>query len=141
MVEKNLGGHLGNASQGGVPSNSNITMLNSMIGLSTWAKNYDIPKANLSKDQPSTSQSNGHINIDRPTLDLFPPHPKGETRRTIYNPNDRAIQHYSIIEYLAQERCAMSTLEVLQSCPSQRKALLAAIKGLIPWNWILSPLM
>lgn len=41
--------------------------------------------------------------------------------------NARATQHYSIVEDLAQAPCAMSTLEVLQSYPSQRKALLQAI--------------
>jgi hypothetical protein len=38
-----------------------------------------------------------------------------------------ASQHYSIVEDLAQAPCAMSALEVLQSFPSQRKALLQAI--------------
>ena len=32
-----------------------------------------------------------------------------------------------MVEYLAQTHCAMSTLEVLQSCPTQRDALLAAL--------------
>ena len=32
-----------------------------------------------------------------------------------------------MFEDLAQEPCAMSTLEVLQSCPSQRKNLLTAL--------------
>ena len=33
---------------------------------------------------------------------------------------------------MAQAPCAMSALEVLQSCPSQRKALLSAIGGTDP---------
>ena len=45
----------------------------------------------------------------------------------MHNLNARAAQHYSIIEDLAQAPCAMSALEVLQSYPSQRKALLQAI--------------
>ena len=32
-----------------------------------------------------------------------------------------------MVEYLAQTPCAMSALEVLQSCPTQRDALLAAL--------------
>jgi hypothetical protein len=41
-------------------------------------------------------------------------------------------QNYSIVEDLAQAPSAMSALEVLQSCPAQRKALLKAIGGIDP---------
>ena len=53
-------------------------------------------------------------------------------RKYSYNPNARAAQHYSIVEDLAQVPFAMSTLEVLQSCPSQHKALLSTIGGVDP---------
>ena len=39
-------------------------------------------------------------------------------------------RNYSIVEDLAQAPSAMSTLEVLQTCPTQRKALLKAIGGI-----------
>ena len=42
-------------------------------------------------------------------------------------PNARAAQNYSVVEDLSQTPCAMSALEVLQSCPAQRKALLTAL--------------
>jgi hypothetical protein len=41
-------------------------------------------------------------------------------------------QNYSIVEDLAQAPSAMSSLEVLQSCPTQRKALLKDIGGIDP---------
>jgi hypothetical protein len=41
-------------------------------------------------------------------------------------------QNYSIVEDLAQAPSAMSTLEVLQSCPAQRRALLKSIGGIDP---------
>jgi hypothetical protein len=43
-----------------------------------------------------------------------------------------AAQNYSIVEDLAQAPSAMSALEVLQSCPTQWKALLKAIGGIDP---------
>jgi hypothetical protein len=43
-----------------------------------------------------------------------------------------AAQNYSIVEDLVQAPSAMSTLEVLQSCPAQRRALLKAIGGIDP---------
>jgi hypothetical protein len=53
--------------------------------------------------------------------------PKGAFKKYSHNPNARAAQNYSVVEDLSQTPCAMSALEVLQSCPSQRKALLAAL--------------
>lgn len=53
-------------------------------------------------------------------------------RKSLYNPNARAAQHYNIVEDLAQAPSAMSTLEVLQSYPSQRKSLLLAIGAIDP---------
>jgi hypothetical protein len=53
--------------------------------------------------------------------------PKGAFKKASHNPNARATQNYSVVEDLSQTPCAMSTLEVLQSCPSQRKALLATL--------------
>jgi hypothetical protein len=43
-----------------------------------------------------------------------------------------ATQNYNIVEYLVQAPCAMSALEVLQNCPSQRRTLLSAIGAMDP---------
>ena len=53
-------------------------------------------------------------------------------QKSSYNPNARAAQHYNIVEDLAQVPSTISTLEVLQSCPSQQKSLLLAIGGIDP---------
>ena len=75
----------------------------------------------------------GSLEIEKPTPEpVVKPPSKGVLRRYSYNPNSRAAQHYSIVEDLAQVPSAMSTLEVLQSCPFQRKALLSAIGGIDP---------
>ena len=50
------------------------------------------------------------------------------------NPNARAAQNYSIVEDLAQIPCAMSALEVLQLCPTQRSSLLSEIGAVDPKN-------
>jgi hypothetical protein len=44
--------------------------------------------------------------------------PKGAFKKDSHNPNAMATQNYSIVEDLAQNPYAMSTLEVLQSFPS-----------------------
>ena len=53
--------------------------------------------------------------------------PKGFLKRSGHNPNSRSTHNYSVVEDLGQTPCAMSALEVLQSCSSQRKALLSAL--------------
>ena len=57
----------------------------------------------------------------------MPKIPKGIFKKTLHNPNSRAAENYSVVEDLAQTPCAMSALEALQSCPTQRDALLAAL--------------
>jgi hypothetical protein len=53
--------------------------------------------------------------------------PKGAFKRDSHNPNARAAQNYSVVEDLSQTPCSMSALEVLQSCPAQRKSLLTTL--------------
>jgi hypothetical protein len=53
--------------------------------------------------------------------------PKGAFNKASHNPNTRATQNYSVVEDSSQTPCAMSSLEVLQSCPAQRKALLTVL--------------
>jgi hypothetical protein len=53
--------------------------------------------------------------------------PKGAFKKSSHNPNARAAQNYSVVEDLSQTPRSMSSLEVLQSCPAQRKALLTAL--------------
>jgi hypothetical protein len=57
---------------------------------------------------------------------------KGVLKRSTHNPNARASQNYSIVEDLGQTPCAMLALEVLQTCPSQRNALLSVLGALDP---------
>jgi hypothetical protein len=53
--------------------------------------------------------------------------PKGAFKKASRNPNARATHNYSVVEYLSQTPCVMSALEVLQSFPAQRKALLTTL--------------
>ena len=60
----------------------------------------------------------------------MPKIPKGVFKKALHNPNARATSNYFVVEYLSQTPCPMSALEVLQSCPSQRDALLAALSSM-----------
>jgi hypothetical protein len=58
--------------------------------------------------------------------------PKSTIHKATFNPISRDAQNYNIVEDLAQALCPMSTLEVLQHCPSQHRMLLAAIGAIYP---------
>jgi hypothetical protein len=60
--------------------------------------------------------------------------PKGAFKKSSHNPNARATQNYFVVEDLSQTPCAMSALEVLQSFPSQRKALLTTLGSIETCN-------
>jgi hypothetical protein len=60
--------------------------------------------------------------------------PKGAFKKASHNPNARATQNYFVVEDLSQTPCAMSSLEVLQSCTAQRKALLTALGSIETCN-------
>ena len=59
----------------------------------------------------------------------MPRPPKRVLSKSKHNPNVRAAQNYNIVEDLPQAPCAMLALEVLQSCPNQRKVLLFSIRA------------
>jgi hypothetical protein len=84
--------------------------------------------------KPSTSEKGKESKI--PSLPLYIDKnlgktmtciPKGAFKKASHNHNERATQNYSVVEDLSKTPCAMSSLEVLQSCPSQRSALLTSL--------------
>ena len=60
--------------------------------------------------------------------------PKSTLTKAVFDPNSRDAQFYNAVEDLTQAPCAMSTLEVLQICPTQRKNLLTTLGALDPDN-------
>ena len=104
-------------------------MVVNVVDLATRAKNYEKQpegEASAHVESPLLPQSSGLLTFEKTTFKA-PSCPSKGTLRCTHNMNARAAQHYNIVEDLAQAPCAMSALEVLQSCPSQRKALLQAI--------------
>jgi len=63
---------------------------------------------------------------------LIHPPPKGMLRKPAFNPHTRVAQNDNIVEDLAMSLSAMSSLEVLTTCSTQRKLLLSAIQVLDP---------
>jgi hypothetical protein len=70
--------------------------------------------------------------IPRPTAEPSLRIPRIPLRRNVHNPQARAAHNYSLVDDLAQSPAAMSVLEVLQTCPTQRKSLLSALGAVDP---------
>jgi hypothetical protein len=66
--------------------------------------------------------------ISRPNTETPLRIPHIPLRRNVTNPQARATHNYSLVDDLAQSLATMSILEVLQTCPTQRKSLLS------PWG-------
>jgi hypothetical protein len=58
--------------------------------------------------------------------------PRIPLHRNVHNPQARVAHNYSLVDDLAQSPAAMSVLEVLQTCPTQRKSLLSAMGAVDP---------
>jgi hypothetical protein len=52
--------------------------------------------------------------------------------RNVHNPQARETHNYSLVDDLVQSPTAISVLEVLQTCPIQRKSLLSALGAVDP---------
>jgi hypothetical protein len=70
--------------------------------------------------------------IPRPSVEPPLRIPRIPLRRNVHNPQARAAHNYSLVDDLAQSPAAMSVLEVLQTCPTQRKSLLSTLGAVDP---------
>jgi hypothetical protein len=117
-------------SQGPSPSSNNPASVN------VYMMKGDAFISNREHDYSKTSTFEKGKEVEIPSLPLeiektlgktMTCIPKGAFKKASHNPNARAAHNYSVVEDLSQTPCTMSTLEVLQSFPSERKALLAAL--------------
>jgi hypothetical protein len=107
------------------PASTNVYMVRGDAFISTRAHNYSKPSSSekcKEVDLPSLP-----LQIEKTLGETMTRIPKGAFKNASHNPNARATQNYSVVEDLSQTPCVMSALEVLQSCPTQRKALLTTL--------------
>jgi hypothetical protein len=110
------GGSQGPSPSSNNPTSANVYMMKGDAFISTRAHDYS---------KPSTSEKGKEVEIPSLPLQIeknlgetMTHIPKGAFKKSSHNPNSRATQNYSVVEDLSQTPCAMSSLEVLQSCPS-----------------------
>ena len=61
-------------------------------------------------------------------IEAVPHIPKGVLKHLGHNPNSQATQNYFVVVDLSHTPCAMSALEVLQSCPAAKEHI-----AFYPW--------
>ena len=106
-------------------SSANVYMVKSDALIMTRVQDYSKPSA--SEKGKEAEIPSLPLQIEKTLGETMTHIPKGAFKKASHNPNARAAQNYSRVEDLSQTPCAMSALEVLQSCPAQRKALLTAL--------------
>jgi hypothetical protein len=105
-----------------------INMVDEKVNVATRSRYYSSSQAIPDLESPPPLEMN--LQIEKP--DPQPRILKGVLKRSTHKPNARDTQNYSIVEDLGQTPCAMSALEVLQTCPSHRNALLSVLGALEP---------
>jgi hypothetical protein len=113
-------------------SSMNVYMMKSDAFIATRA--HDYTKSSASDKGKEAEIPSLPLQIEKTLGETMTRIPKGAFKRASHNPNARAAQNYSVVEDLSQTPCAMSALEVLQSCPAQRKALLTALGSIETCN-------
>jgi hypothetical protein len=106
-------------------SSANVYMVRGDALIMTRVHDYSKPSA--SKKGKEAELPSLPLQIENTLGETMTHIPKGAFRKSSHNPNARAAHNYSVVEDLSQTPCAMSTLEVLQSFPTQRKALLTTL--------------
>jgi hypothetical protein len=103
----------------------NVYMMKGDAFISTRAHDYSNPST--SKKGKEDEIPSLFLQIEKNLGETMTRIPKGAFKKASHNPNVRAAQNYYVVEDFSQTPCALSSLEVLQSFPSQRKALLATL--------------
>jgi hypothetical protein len=80
-----------------------------------------------SVSSPSVNPPSRSLHIKKPSYEYILHPPKSTIFKSTFNYSSQAAQNYNIVEYLAQDSCAMSALEVLRHFPNQHRTLLASI--------------
>jgi hypothetical protein len=106
--------------QGAGPSHQDPTiyMMEADVSIEARAKKHEAPR-NEPTCKESVGTSANPLQIERPVSDSILRPPKASIKWATHNPSAKVARNYSVVEDLAQAPCAMSILEVLQSCPVQ----------------------
>jgi hypothetical protein len=118
------GGSQGPSSSSNSPASANIYMVKGDAFISNREHDYSKPRTFEKGKEAKLPYL--PLQIEKMLGKKMTRIPKHAFKKASHNLDVRATHNYYVMEDLSQTPCAMSTLEVLQSCPSQKKALLTA---------------
>ena len=95
-ANQNPGASSGSTQEGEIPSN--IFMMSAHTDIATRSRDYGGEESSKAKDTPDATEP---LHITKPTVESMPRMPKAYSKQSTINPNARAAQNYSIVEYLA----------------------------------------
>ena len=95
-TNQNPGASSGGTQEGEIPSN--IFMMSAHADIATRSRDYGREESSKSKEFLDATKP---LHITKPTVESMPRMPKTSSKRSTINPNARAAQNYSIVEYLA----------------------------------------
>jgi hypothetical protein len=110
------GGSQGPSPSSNNPTSTNVYMMKGDDFISTRVHDYSKPRT--SEKGKEAELPSLPLQIKKTLGETMTCIPKGVFKKDSHNPNARVTQNYSVVDDLSQTPCAMSTLEVLQRCPS-----------------------
>jgi hypothetical protein len=119
------GGSQGPPSLSSNPSTLNIYMLKGEAHIAIRVDDYKM--LSIAEKVKEAENPSAPLQIERMMGETMTHISKEAFNKASNNPNARAAQNYSVVEDLSQTPCVIFSLEVLQSFPSQRKALLVSL--------------
>ena len=88
-------------------------------------KEYDIPHSLTPPTKYNSNTLNMLLHI--PYIDPTPKVPRQPLYRMVHNPHAKVAHNYSMVDDLKKSPIARSTLEVLQTFPSQQNTFLSTL--------------
>jgi hypothetical protein len=118
----------------GTPADHTILLTSEEeILLQTCSRQYNTPPESTPTTSEAVPVTTGPpLMIPCPNTETPLRIPRIPLRRNVNNPQARATHNYSLVDDLAQSPATMSVLEVLQTCPTQRKSLLSTLGAVDP---------
>jgi hypothetical protein len=128
--------HMGQYHNPGNPTDCNILLTSEEeIILQMRSRQYNAPL----ESTPTTSEAipvttRQPLMIPRPNIEPPICIPHISLLWNVNNPQVRATHNYSLVDDLAQSPTTMSVLDILQTCPTQRKSFLSTLGAVDPTN-------
>jgi hypothetical protein len=125
--------HMGQYQNPGNPTDRNILLTREEeIILQTRSRQYNAPLESTPTTSEAIPTTRQPLMIPCPNIEPPICIPHISLLWNVNNPQVRAAHNYSLVDDLAQSPTTMSVLDILQTCPTQRKSFLSTLGAVDP---------